>query len=446
MAEPRAPSIDESGASADSVGSWLREAVDVANPGTSDSLSPRLRPGAVVSDRFTIERLAGSGGMGAVYRALDRSTQAPVAIKVLAYAREQHADRLAREAQVLSDLSHPAIVRYVAHGKLEDGAPYLAMEWLEGEDLAQRLARAGLSVEESLAVVRRACEGLVAAHARGIVHRDLKPSNLFLVGGEAPATKVVDFGIARPATSARPLTQTGAVLGTVGYMAPEQAMGVVDVDARADVFALGCVLFECLTGQPAFSGSHDVAVLAKVLRVEPPRVSDLRAGLGDGVDAVVARLLDKDRARRPADAGAVLRELASLGELGGGAPTPHADRKGEITDSEQRIVTVLLGYPPDRDGPGGDSALAPTEPMGGIEVVRARALRFGAEAVPIRGGASSSSSPVRARRPIRRRAPRDAPLRCALRGQACSSPSRRAVRRRLDASRSAPPSTGPPTC
>src|SRR5690242_13701625 len=141
----------------------------------------RLALGECIAERFVVESFASSGGMGAIYRAQDVTTESMVAVKVLAADRFADPNRFLREATVLAGLSHPAIVRYLAHGATPSGALFLAMEWLEGEDLAARLARQPLTVGESLTVLRRACEGLAAAHSRGVVHRDIKPSNLFLV-------------------------------------------------------------------------------------------------------------------------------------------------------------------------------------------------------------------------------------------------------------------------
>jgi serine/threonine protein kinase len=156
-----------------------------------------MRSGALVADRFVVETLAGSGGMGRVYRARDRVTGERVALKVLVRDVGSHVARFEHEVQALAELSHPHIVRYVAHGLAEAGEPYLAMEWLEGEDLAARLARGGLSVEDCLRLGSRLADALGAAHARGIVHRDLKPGNVFLVGCRLDQVKVIDFGIAR---------------------------------------------------------------------------------------------------------------------------------------------------------------------------------------------------------------------------------------------------------
>jgi len=309
---PKPSPQDGSGDSTSVVDSFMREAVAISEPTASAALpGTRLEAGDVVGDRFRIERLAGSGGMGSVYRAEDLATGAHAAVKVTGRQTAAVRDRFRREAAVLAELSHPCIVRYVAHGLTPQGLPFLAMDWLEGEDLCERLARERLDAAESLAVLRRACEGLAVAHARGVVHRDIKPSNLFLVGGQPAEAKIIDFGVARVEAAAMALTRPGMSLGTVGYMAPEQAREAADVDARADVFALGCVLYECLTGRPAFGG-RPVAVIVKLLRDNPQRPSELRPGLDASVDALVGRLLAKDREARPRDAAEVLRALDEL--------------------------------------------------------------------------------------------------------------------------------------
>jgi eukaryotic-like serine/threonine-protein kinase len=296
----------------ESVDSFLREAAAISQPGAGEALpAGRLRAGDLVGERFRIERLAGSGGMGAVYRGEDLVTGRRVAIKVIGIQTASAGERFLRESVVLAELSHPCIVRYVGHGETPQGSPFLAMDWLEGEDLGERLARSGLDVRESLGVARRVCEGLAVTHARGIVHRDIKPSNLFLVDRDPAATTIIDFGVARVDAGTLALTRPGTSLGTAGYMAPEQATESADVDARADFFALGCVLYECLTGKQAFSG-RPVAVLVKVLREQPPKPSELRPGLDEAVDVLVERLLAKDRQARPQDAAEVLCALDAL--------------------------------------------------------------------------------------------------------------------------------------
>jgi serine/threonine protein kinase len=289
----------------------MREVAELSEPTASEMPTDSLAPGEVLAGRFRVELRAGRGGMGTIYRAHDATSGGYVAIKVMARQSASVAGRFLREAVVLAELSHPNIVRYVAHGATPGGQPFLAMDWLEGEDLAHRLTRGPLGVDESLMLVRRASEGLAVAHDRGVVHRDLKPSNLFLSGGDPGQVKVIDFGVARIELGQEALTRPGASLGTAGYMAPEQASNSADVDARADVYALGCVLFECLTGRAPFVG-RPAAVLVKVLREVPPPASTLRAGIGADVDALVARLLAKDRAERPVDAAALARAIDAV--------------------------------------------------------------------------------------------------------------------------------------
>ena len=300
-----------------------------------------LAAGTLLSDRFLVEDWIGRGGMGDVYRGRDLSTQTTVAIKVIARFEPEDTDRFMREAAVLATLSHPAIVRYVAHGAAPSGNPFLVMSWLCGRDLSARLIESPLTAAETFALTRRVCEGLQVAHARGVVHRDLKPSNLILVDDDPAAVTLLDFGVAR-SPSNQPLTRTGMVLGTVGYMAPEQALGEVDLDARADVFALGCLIYECLTSQPAFGGRHTVAVLAKMLSGEPPRLADRDPRLA-AFDPLLARLLARDKAARPRDAGEVLDALNDLSPIARKLRriTPLVTRAA-VSERERKLVTVLL--------------------------------------------------------------------------------------------------------
>jgi tetratricopeptide (TPR) repeat protein len=341
--------------------------------------------GEVVGDRFEIERVAGAGGMGLVYRARDRLTGQRVALKTLHSEDPETRERFLREARVLADLHHPGVVSYVAHGIAGGGDLYLAMEWLEGEDLARRLSREGLTAGESLLLARRVAAALGAAHARGVVHRDVKPSNLFLPGGVVDHVKVLDFGVARALGGTSAMTRTGVVVGTPGYMSPEQVAGH-HVDARADVFALGCVLFECLTGRPAFVAEHALALLAKIMVEEAPRLPE---GLAPaGTSALLARMLAKEPAARPRDGAEVLVELEREGERVPETATLQA-RPASLTSAEQRWISVLLVRfnEPSGSSPFAATAALPTPAIHGV------AARHGARAVELADGSMFLSVP-----------------------------------------------------
>jgi tetratricopeptide (TPR) repeat protein len=296
----------------------------------------RVQPGTLLGERFELEMLTASGGMGQVYRAVDRQSGRRVAVKILAYPSEIDSERFARETEIIATLRHPRIVEYLAHGGGPE-TPWLAMEWLEGVSLATSLARGPLGIERSLGVVRSAAEGLTVLHARGLVHRDVKPSNLFLVGGEVERLKLLDFGVVRAGTGST-VTRSGALVGTPGYVAPEQARGGQPLDARADVFALGCVLFECLTGRAAFAGEHMLAALAKILLEDPPRANDICSGVPHDLEELLARMISKTPADRPRDAAAVLAELGAL--------APLDERQGlgpsALTSCEQRLLSIIV--------------------------------------------------------------------------------------------------------
>jgi serine/threonine protein kinase len=295
-------------------------------------------------DRFEIEQRIRRGGMGEVFRARDRVSNQVVAIKVLSDGRDHHTARFAREVALLSELSHPGIVRYISHGATPSGEDFLVMEWLDGEDLRGRLERAPLTMSEAVTLATRVAEALGVAHARGIVHRDLKPSNLFLPDGRVDQVKLLDFGIAQKAGLTQ-LTRTGTMIGTPGYMAPEQARNHGEIDARADVFALGCVLFQCLTGAPAFDGDSVVAILGKILFGDTPRVSALRSDVPEDLDALVAQMLSKEPALRPIDGANLAAALATLGPLldsAAAGPRSRVAGPSALTSSERRFLSVVL--------------------------------------------------------------------------------------------------------
>ncbi|WP_437595124.1 protein kinase domain-containing protein [Sorangium sp. So ce1000] len=298
---------------------------------------------------FLLGDKCGEGAMGVVYAARDLRDGRTVAVKVLPAALLAdlgRARRFAAEAKVLASLDHPAIVRHAAHGITPQGEPFLAMEWLDGEDLARTLARRGLALHEVAVLGERIASGLAVAHAQGIIHRDIKPSNLFLRDGKAEDAVILDFGIARVEDAPLSLTATGTAIGTPGYMAPEQASGSRSIDARADLFSLGAVLFECLAGRPAFAAQHVMAVLAKVLLEDPPELVTLRPDIPHAMSALVARLLAKDPEARPASAEVVAAELARISVGGNRVEAEprlaHVSRPPSLTESEQRFLCVVV--------------------------------------------------------------------------------------------------------
>jgi tetratricopeptide (TPR) repeat protein len=317
--------------------------------------------GSLVSRRFYLESQAGVGGMGTVFRALDNQDGRVVALKILRGREDVDVERFRREVAILAELDHPNIVRYATHGLTETGEHSLAMEWLDGEDLAERLARKALSDAEALTVVSLAAAAI--GHAHGAVHRDLKPSNLFLRDHDVSRVAVLDFGIAGFVGDPHKLTRTGVILGTPGYMAPEHVGGSSTYDPRSDIFSMGCVLFECLAGRPVFQGQTPMAVLAKLMLGESPRLADLRPGIAPALDALVSRMLAKDPDQRPQHLTEVVAELDAIAEeglarrsaspltLSSTVPLLDASERGAaLTRDELRLVTLVLAGRPAAEG------------------------------------------------------------------------------------------------
>jgi hypothetical protein len=343
-----------------------------------------MRAGDVIAERFELVSIAGQGGMGVVWRAHDRATGEPVALKALLQRGSELEARFAREARVLAALGHSGVVRHVADGTTAEGDPWLAMEWLDGEDLASRLRRGPLASEDVIAVGLGIAQALAHAHSEGLVHRDLKPSNVWLVEGDVRRIKVLDFGVVRRLAARETLARTraGAMVGTPGYMAPEQARGERDVDARADVYALGCVLFECVTGQPAFVGEHVMALLAKVLLEEPPRPSSFVA-LPVELDALVARMLSKEPSMRPASAGEVATALAEVGPFDGAVVPTVA--QAELSLAREQRWRCVLAVRTSETQADDTTVMADTDDEGAV--LARLAASSGARLVALAGGA-----------------------------------------------------------
>ena len=263
--------------------------------------------GAVVAQRYVVEDLVGVGGMGYVVRAKQIFTDQPVAVKLLLPERARDraiVARFLREARAAARLRSEHVCRIFDVGMLDDGVPYIAMEYLDGQDLSTVLRERGaLSVREAIACVLQACEAVAEAHALGIVHRDLKPHNLFLSmrPDGTGSIKVLDFGVAKildAQSDQLQLTSDGAILGSPAYMAPEQMISARTVDRRADVWALGVVLFELLGGRSPFAAPSVNATCARVLTQPPPSLGDLGVEIPAKLEALIGRCLQKDREQR----------------------------------------------------------------------------------------------------------------------------------------------------
>jgi eukaryotic-like serine/threonine-protein kinase len=278
--------------------------------------------GRTVGGKYRLVRLIGRGGVGAVYQAERTADGESLAIKILdpKWAKDGGvASRFAREARAISAVDSEHIVRVLDAGT-HDGNAYIVMELLRGEDLGTRLQRcARLPAGESLHVTAQMLRGLAASHDAGIVHRDLKPDNVLLVehAGDPNFAKIVDFGMSkagRPTsgTLPMPLTRNGLVIGTPLYMAPEQARAMADVDGRADVFSVGAIWFECLTGRPPHVGESPEQILISVCTNDAPDVRSLAPEVPEAVARVIARALERDRARRYSSAREMLGALREI--------------------------------------------------------------------------------------------------------------------------------------
>ncbi len=311
----------------------------------------RYDAGRVTSDlderrqvgKFRVEGLLGRGGMGAVYRAVGPDER-PVAIKLIETSRDRDgslARRFAREARIRID--HPNVVALLDAGVEEDGTPYIVFELLEGSSLMDRMRRAVLSAAEAISLALQTCAGLEAAHMMGIVHRDLKPGNLFVCHGGT--VKVLDFGVARWATAEPDLTVGNRVVGTPAYLAPEQARGDGPVDGRADLWALGVVLYEALTGRRPFKRDSPVSTMLAIVLEDPVPIEEIRPDVPDELVDIVDRCLAKDRDLRFPSAAALRDALLGLDVPGvdqGVAPAGESQEdeapSGTISVSGERTV------------------------------------------------------------------------------------------------------------
>ena len=286
-----------------------------------------------LATRYKVERVLGEGGMATVYLAQDLKYHRSVAVKVMRpeLASTLGADRFLREVEIAAQLSHPHILPMYESGEAE-GLLYYVMPYVEGETLRDRIHReTQLPVEEALKIAREVSEALAYAHEHGIIHRDIKPANILLGGGHA---MVADFGIARAVsnTATEALTQTGLAVGTPHYMAPEQAMGDREVDARADIYAVGALLYEMIAGEPPFTGPTPRAIMSRSMTEAPRSLIISRTELQPDVDRVAMRALAKTPADRYPTARALVSALDQALDVthSGGRPIAPASRRARL--------------------------------------------------------------------------------------------------------------------
>ncbi len=277
-----------------------------------------LTPGQIIDNKYRIVRLIGEGGMGSVYEGENTLIARRVAIKVMhaaATQNEQALLRFEREAQAAGRIGSDHILEVLDLGRLENGDRYMVMEYLDGEPLSQRIERLGrLSPEQIAKLMCQALKGLQAAHNAGIIHRDLKPDNIFILrekAGRPDFVKIIDFGISKFSAlgSDMNMTRTGAVMGTPYYMSPEQAKGSSQVDPRSDVYAIGVIMYEAVTGRVPFDGNTFNELMFKIVLSEPPKLTEVVPDLDPRFVAIVNRAMARELDDRFASAAVLMQAL-----------------------------------------------------------------------------------------------------------------------------------------
>jgi serine/threonine-protein kinase len=326
---------------------------------------PAINPGDIVGGKYRVERVLGAGGMGVVVAATHIDLSELRAIKLLtAAARRQSGavERFLREARASVRLKSEHVVRVHDVARFDSGDPYVVMEYLEGHDLAEEIERRVLPIDQAIDLVLQALEAIAEAHALGIVHRDLKPANLFITRdarGE-PFVKILDFGISKLTGDAargegHDLTRTSTILGTPYYMSPEQMRSSKDVDSRADVWSIGVILYQLLTGTLPFNGTSLTELCMKVAQDTPATPGSLRAGVPDDLSAAIMRCLQKDCEARFAD---VAQLAAALAPHGG----PHADAAAKRVADARGVCLIAPAEPSDDERPTRVAVSDPARP------------------------------------------------------------------------------------
>jgi eukaryotic-like serine/threonine-protein kinase len=334
---------------------------------SSNPPPPPVPIGELVAGKYRVERIIGQGGMGVVVAAMHEQLGQRVAIKMLlqeAKASPNAIARFMREARAAASIRGEHVARVLDVGELEGGAPYIVMEYLEGRDLSETLSKDGpLPVEEAVSYVLQACEAIAEAHAAGIIHRDLKPSNLFVTSGPdgTPLVKVLDFGISKALLtsgsgtgSENKLTTTSSFVGSPVYSPPEQLVQSSDVDARADIWSIGTILFEALAGRAPFVGDSVMHVASRIFNEAPTPLSELRPDLPPELSAVVMRCLRKRREERYSDVSELALALVPFAP----SHSVSAERIARIVAASlpgSRVAAALADTAHDTKVPSGDT-------------------------------------------------------------------------------------------
>jgi serine/threonine-protein kinase len=308
--------------------------------------------GDVIAGRYMVERIVGQGGMGIVFAAIDRELERRVAVKLLLPERienEETVQRFLREAKAAARIRSEYVTQVYDTGRLPDGLPYIVMELLSGQDLAERMETSGVfPVETAAACMLQACEALAQAHVAGIIHRDLKPANFFLSrhADGSDVLKVLDFGISKIGNGAA-LTKSATVIGSPFYMSPEQLQTPTDVDHRTDVWALGVIAYEMLSGKRPFDADTLPALCVSILHTAPRPLAEHRPDLPAALARIVDRCLQKDRTQRCQNVGELANALAPFGSETGRATAQRIIRILETdpvqSDSLNQLLTDRLG-------------------------------------------------------------------------------------------------------
>jgi serine/threonine-protein kinase len=334
--------------------------------GTRDSwpqADPGVREGDVLAGKYRVEKILGVGGMGVVVAAHHLHLDAKVAIKFLlpeALKNEEAVARFAREARAAVKIKSEHVARVVDVGTLDNGAPYMVMEYLDGGDLGAWIQQRGvLQIEQAVELVLQTCEAVAEAHALGIIHRDLKPANLFCIrrSDGVMSAKVLDFGISKlnasnPQSPEMGITRTTAVIGSPLYMSPEQMLASRDVDPRTDIWALGVILYEMLTGRPPFVSESFAVLCVKISSERPPPPRERRPDLPKELEEVILKCLEKDREKRYPNVAALAVALAPFGPR---RSRPSVERVSRIIQASGLSTSALAMPVSSERGRGGET-------------------------------------------------------------------------------------------